>query len=188
MHQGQPRLVEGIEACTECSRVCIETAACCLEKGGKHANARRLGKNALATGERYAPMRGASDGPFSNTTENRPMSRPISTVITVLALSLPIAAQADVQSPAPPASLEAVVAASVDKPADHRALAEYYRVQAAAERSQAARLRSSARHLGGGKLFQVSALKAQRISRAKMLEASAREHEMLAAEHEEMAS
>jgi hypothetical protein len=117
------------------------------------------------------------------------MSRLLSTAITVLALGLPITAQADARSDsnAAPTSLEALLAASAHEPAEHRALAEYYRSQASAERSQASRLRSSARHLGGGKLFQISALKAQRLSRAKMLEASAREHEMLAAEHEEMA-
>ena len=31
-----------IDSCTECHRVCLETAAYCLEQGGKHAEASHL--------------------------------------------------------------------------------------------------------------------------------------------------
>ncbi|HEU4427850.1 MAG TPA: hypothetical protein VFT98_03780, partial [Myxococcota bacterium] len=72
------------------------------------------------------------------------MSRPLSTVVALVALlSLPIAAQADAQGAAPASSLQTLLAASAQQPAEHRALADYYRAQASGERAQAARLRSS---------------------------------------------
>lgn len=110
------------------------------------------------------------------------MTRWIATTVSLLALSLPLAALAGDTNAQTPA-LEALLAASADVPAEHRALADYYRAQAAAERARAQRLRSAARHLTGGKLFQVSALRSHRVSQAEMLEASALEHEQLAEQH-----
>lgn len=40
MNTGEMR--ECIERCTECEKICIETAAYCAEKGGKHAMPKHL--------------------------------------------------------------------------------------------------------------------------------------------------
>jgi hypothetical protein len=85
------------------------------------------------------------------------------------------------------ASLEAVLVASADSPAEHLAIASHYRARAADERARATQLREAAKHLGGGKLFQIAALKAQRLTQARRLEASARAHEEIAQQHEQQA-
>jgi hypothetical protein len=112
------------------------------------------------------------------------------TLAASVVLGISLAAFADDAAPrtSERISLEALVAASATEPAEHQALANYYGERAAEARVRAATLRSAAKHLTGGKLFQVTALKSQRLSRAKMLEASARELDTLAAQHAAAAS
>ena len=112
------------------------------------------------------------------------------TLFVSVILGLPLAALAsDATSHSTPrASLEALVVASADEPAEHQALAIYYRERAAEARARATTLRSVAKHLTGGKLFQVTALKSQRLSQALMLEASAQDLDALAAQQAAAAS
>jgi hypothetical protein len=114
------------------------------------------------------------------------MVRSFAAAFTVFALSASLTTSAAADPS--PASLEAVLVASAQTPAEHRALAAHYRRQAELERERAARLRRAARHLGAGKLFQANAARAQRLSQAKRLEASANEHEQLASRHDAHAS
>jgi hypothetical protein len=116
------------------------------------------------------------------------VTRWIATFASFLALSLPVAAASEEASAPARGALEALLTDSADEPSEHRALARYYRAQAATERARAARLRSAARHVGGGKLFHVSAARSLRQKQAETLEMSAREHDQLAQQHEARAS
>jgi hypothetical protein len=42
MTRSSERMQECIDACTQCARICWETLAYCLEKGGRHAEAEHV--------------------------------------------------------------------------------------------------------------------------------------------------
>jgi hypothetical protein len=113
------------------------------------------------------------------------MSRTIRLVFASALVSLGVATSVSADPRA--ASLEAVLVALAESPADHRALAEYDRSRAESEFERAASLRRAARHVVGGKLFEVSATRARRLARAQRLEASARELAVQAARHSALA-
>ncbi len=42
IHQKNPAMQECIQNCLDCHRICVETAAHCLQMGGKHAEASHI--------------------------------------------------------------------------------------------------------------------------------------------------
>lgn len=78
------------------------------------------------------------------------------------------------------ASLEQLVVESADSPADHAALANYYRAKAAAARAEAKRHEGMARAYTGGKMME----RARMQSHCKKI---AKDHDAIAMEYDELA-
>ena len=105
-------------------------------------------------------------------------------ISAALLVSLCLAAPFSARAESAPNPLEALASASASGASAHAALAEYYRGRASEERALAARHRSQARHVPGGKLFQAASLKSLHTSRARQLEADATAHDALAEEQD----
>jgi len=85
------------------------------------------------------------------------------------------------------ASLVQVLIDSADTPAEHEALASYYRREADKNRAMAEMHRSMSRHYSGGKLVQVKRMREHCDSLVKSYEQLATEYEALAKTHDEAA-
>lgn len=103
-------------------------------------------------------------------------------------LVLPLAAAAQGPQPAA-AGLEQVLAASADTPAEHQALADYYRAKAEEARGQAETHRSMATHYGGSlKPTVADRQKAHCKSLATSFDEQAKAYDELANAHAQAAS
>lgn len=109
----------------------------------------------------------------------------IAAALALLVLGGPLSALADEGGAASAnKSLEALLVEFADTPAQHQALASYYRGKAAEARSGAANHRSMAKHYAAGKLFERDAMRSHCEALAKKSEDAAADFEGLAAAHE----
>lgn len=81
-------------------------------------------------------------------------------------------------------SIEALLVEFASTPAEHKALAEYYRSKAAEARSTAANHRSMGKHYAGGKLVERQKMKSHCDALARQFEGAAEQYEKLAADHD----
>ena len=84
-------------------------------------------------------------------------------------------------------SVEQLLVDMAQTPADHTALAKYYRGKAAAERAEAATHQTMSRSYGGGKMAQRQQMEDHCKKIAEQNSAMAAEYEALAKLHEEAA-
>lgn len=87
----------------------------------------------------------------------------------------------------PQSSLEALAVELVDTPAQHAALANYFRAQAAEARANAKRHTAMKAAYSGGKLVQARAMATHCDKLIEDFTAAATEYESLAAEHDKLA-
>ncbi len=85
------------------------------------------------------------------------------------------------------ASIEQLLVDMADTPADHAALAKYYRAKAADERAAAGTHQAMGRSYGGGKMAQRQQLEGHCKKISEQNTATAAEYEALAKLHEEAA-
>lgn len=81
-------------------------------------------------------------------------------------------------------SVEALLVEFANTPAEHQALASYYRGKADAARAESVTHRAMAKHYTGGKLLQREAMKGHCEALATKFEEVAADYEDLAAGHE----
>ena len=107
--------------------------------------------------------------------------------IAVMSVGLIVAALAAQVRAGETESLEQILVESASTPAQHEALAKYYRGKAAHEREKAAEHKAMGASYGGTKMTIAQAEKAHCEKLAAMHESAAKEYEEMAAGHESLA-
>lgn len=110
------------------------------------------------------------------------------TACILVALASPLASLAEGPPPsASPTPIEALLVEFADKPAEHAALANYYRSKASEARASAATHREMGHHYGTGKLLDRDKMKAHCEALAADFDKVAAEYDALAAMHDAQA-
>ena len=107
--------------------------------------------------------------------------------MALMSVGLMLAAGASQAMAADTESLEQVLVESASTPAQHEALAKYYRGKAAHERKQAAEHKAMGNSYGGTKMTIAQAEKAHCEKLAAIHESAAKEYDEMAAAHESLA-